>query len=291
MKTVVFGSKNFGTKNNPNLIAEKLSAQCYYWEDLLFDIQSNQIVVTTADGRDIFAEPFDLAICMGWYKSEQGGIYRDLALCLASILSAKGIQYWNSEMGLQRSTTKLSQMVKLSLGGILVPHTYFSLNPSLFLDRLSDHTPYVVKAAAASRGRHNYLVSNLSEMHQIFQSHSLPFLVQELIPNDHDLRLICFGGEAKLLLKRSRRDNSTHLNNTSQGGSAEWLPEIPQDLQALAVRITQLLGREMGGIDFIETIDNSDQKYYCLEVNAIPQLTSGTDVDRKMAALIATING
>jgi len=40
----------------------------------------------------------------------------------------------------------------------------------------------------------------------------------------------------------------------------------------------------MAGIDFIPDAE-SPYGYSCLEVNALPQLTSGTDVDKKMSTL------
>ena len=289
MKIAVFGSKDYGQKNDPEFIAQQLSAECYFWEDLVFDIKPNKIMVTV-NGRDVFNGSFDLAICLGWYRSGQYSIYRDLALCMAEIFDSKGIRYWNSEMGLQRSTTKLSQMVKLANHGILVPHTRFSLDLSQTLSGLPDDTPYVAKSTSASRGRNNFLFHNLIEIsNSLRQSHDY-FLIQEYIPNDHDLRAICFGGEAKLLLKRARTDNSTHLNNTSQGAFSAWIKPIPPQICQLSSQISRLFGREMAGIDFIDTIDNGAQKYYCLEVNVIPQLTSGFDVEQKMTTLSSILN-
>ena len=291
MKIMVIGSKHFGKKNNPNLFAEKLEADLYFWEDLVLDIKTNAVRLLF-NGKNILDEDYKLAICMGWYKNGEKSIYRDIALSVAKIFDKAGIEYWNKEMGEQRSITKLSQMTIMALNGINVPETRFSLSGKQLVKGLVDGEKYIVKAVAASRGSNNYCVSSLLEVEDIIDGSTLPFLVQEYLPNDHDLRVICFGGEPKLVLKRSRTTNDTHLNNTSQGGKVEWI-ELDAKLAENARKISKLLGREMGGIDFIELedLDNGDKMYYCLEINAIPQLTSGTDVDRKMAALIETVNG
>ena len=46
----------------------------------------------------------------------------------------------------------------------------------------------------------------------------------------------------------------------------------------------------MAGIDFIPN-DLSPYRYSCLEVNAIPQLTSGHDADVKIQQLVTAIEG
>ena len=291
MKCMVIGSKHFGKKNNPRIFAEKTGADLYFWEDLVLDIKTNAVRVLF-NGENILEKGYKLAICMGWYKNGERSIYRDLAYAVAKAFDAVGIEYWNKEMGDQRSITKLSQMTIMALNGVNVPATRFSLSGKQLVLGLVEGKKYVVKAVAASRGCNNYCVSSLLEVEDIIDGSTLPFLVQEFIPNDHDLRVICFGGEPKLVLKRSRTSNDTHLNNTSQGGTAEWI-DLDPALAENARKISKLLGREMGGIDFIEVenLDNGGKMYYCLEINAIPQLTSGTDVERKMAALIETVNG
>lgn len=291
MKCMIIGSKHWGKKNDPTVFAEKLGADLYFWEDIVLDIRTGAVKILHA-GKNLLEEGYKLAICMGWYKNGEKSIYRDLAYSVAKIFEASGIEYWNSEMGMQRSVSKLSQMTVMALNGVNVPMTRFSLSGKNVIDGLVDGEKYIVKAAAASRGCNNYCVSSLLEIEDIIDGSTLPFVVQEFLPNDHDLRVICFGGEPKLVLKRARTSNDTHLNNTSQGGTAEWIP-LDEELAKNARKISKLLGREMGGIDFIEidNLDNNGKMYYCLEINAIPQLTSGTDVERKMAALIETVNG
>lgn len=292
MNVLVIGSKKSGSKNDPRTIYSALSgavaAKLVYWEDLEFAIATNKVVVS-AEGEDVL-EGVDLVIAVGWYKTGRQSIYRDVAYSLALVLDQRGIRFWNSEMLAQRSTSKLSSMVQLGLSGVSVPDSYFSLNTGTVIKSLQP--PYVIKSITASRGANNYLVKVADDpkIGNITQNDSY-YIAQPYLPNDHDLRVICFGGKPRMVLKRSRRSGvETHLNNTSKGGEAEWLDlsEIPPALLTESEKICKIMKRELAGIDFISDA-NSPVGYSCLEVNAVPQLTSGHDAERKMKVLLQTI--
>lgn len=286
-KVLIIGSRRSGTKNDPQVIAGQLASDdvqttLAYWEDLVFTISTGKVTIAY-DGSDIITSKPDLVIAVGWYKNGKDSIYRDVAFSVALALKDAAITFWNSEMGNQRSTTKLSMMVQLALQNLAVPRTLFSLN---FNAIQSQHEyPFIAKAVAASRGNSNYLVKNDSDLLPIAQSDG-HFIIQDFLPNDHDLRVICFSGIPQLVLRRARHPEAdTHLNNTSQGGQAEWikLTDINPQLLTFVEKIAMVSGREMAGIDLIPDA-MSAFGYSCLEVNAVPQLTSGTDTDIKLAS-------
>lgn len=289
MKNIlIIGARDSGTKNDPRIIAEAIESssvrtEVLYWEDLVIDINSGAVQFLMPSGQDVADARSDLVIAVGWYQSGKRSIYRDVAFALALYLEHHNIRFWNREMLFQRSTSKLSCMVQLALAGIPVPDTQFSLdNQTISLRAL----PFIAKAASASRGRSNYLVSSESERSEIDLGAG-HFLVQPFLPNDHDLRIICMGGEPQLILKRSRAKGAdTHLNNVSQGGEGVWLGKstVAPELLTISTKICKILGRDLAGIDFIPD-ESSPFGYSCLEANAIPQLTSGQDVQIKMSAL------
>lgn len=290
MNILVIGSKDHGSKNDPVILADSLHADdvkstVVYWDDIVFHIRTGSVTVTNHD-IDIFAEPVDLIIATGWYKK---GLH-DVAYAFGLVATSKNVPIWNSEIVRQRSSTKLSCLVQLALADVSVTETTFSLSDTTPLQ--SQPLPFIAKAAAASRGQSNYLVSSEDERQSLLAQSAKDFLVQPFLENDHDLRVICFDGKPQLVLKRSRADGSdTHLNNTSQGGNSEWidLSQVPAELLTVAEKICTIMSREMAGIDFIPN-PSSPYQYSCLEVNAIPQLTSGVDVDIKMATLKKSIN-
>ena len=290
-RVLVIGSLNSGGKNDPAAISRHLQksgheATLCYWENLVFDIATNEVRISV-DGKDIARDlrP-DLVVAVGWYKSGKQAYYRDIAFATALYLERAGITFWNSEMKHQRSSTKLSCMVQLALEGLPVPRTQFSLKSEYELPQ----PPFIVKAISASRGKSNYLVDTAEEARELLAS-STPYIVQPFLPNDHDLRVVCFDGKAALVLRRSRAEAAdSHMNNTSQGGNAEWLDtaELPEELLTLSSKICIILGREMGGIDLIPDAA-SPYGYSCLEVNAVPQLTSGFDTYKKLDVLAHSI--
>lgn len=290
---VVIGSRVSGKKNNPEVIARRITSAdtqvtLVYWEDVVFDIATNQVSVSIA-GKRLLEEPIDLCITLGWYKNGKKAYYRDVAFSLALVLKAKGIRLWNREMLIQRSVTKLSTMVQLALEGLPVPRSIFSITTRSVISSLP--YPFIAKAIAASRGDYNYLVSDSGVRDTVLEQR-VPLLIQPYLENEHDLRVICFGGKPSLVLRRSRDpEGQTHLNNTSQGGQSRWIPleEVHFEILTLCEKISKIMGREMAGIDLIPDT-SSPYGYSCLEVNAVPQLTSGTDVDIKLDAFARAID-
>jgi len=287
-KVLIIGSVESSAKNNPDVMAERLrneglEVSVIFWEKLVFSI-SRESTQVTYEGRNILEISPDLVIALGWYKNGKKSIYRDVAYSLALYLNHHDISFWNSEMLHQRSSTKLSTMMQLALSDISVPTTYFSLDVSL-IDSIVP-VPYIAKAASASRGELNFLVTNKTDKDDYIAMGEY-MLVQPFLPNDHDLRVICFNGMPELILKRSRQEDSqTHLNNASKGGNTTWLElsSVPSELLTLSEKICKIMKREMAGIDLIPDA-SSRFGYSCLEVNAVPQLTTGTDVDIKIKAL------
>jgi glutathione synthase/RimK-type ligase-like ATP-grasp enzyme len=287
-QVIIVGSRNSGSKNNPDDIARFIASNetqvtRVFWEDMIFSVKSG-VVTIIANDVDLLSSSTDLVVAVGWYKNGKESIYRDVAFSLALALKHQGITFWNSEMADQRSTTKLSAMVQLALEGIPVPDTLFSIDTNKSLQSNPTY-PFVIKAIAASRGESNYLIENEQQLEKANITEGY-FLIQPFLANDHDLRVICFGGEPTLVLRRSRRaDAETHMNNTSQGGTSAWLDlsSISLELLTLSRKACTIMGREMAGIDLIPDITSS-VGYSCLEVNAVPQLSSGTDSDKKLTA-------
>lgn len=285
---IVVGSKDSGNKNDPSVLAASVGGIVCYWEDLHISIDDRGVMMRFGD-KDLLELNPKLVIAVGWYKSGKNSIYRDVAFSLALFLDSHGIPYWNKEMGTQRSTTKLSTLVSLAISGVPVTPTKFSLDNGSIDD---EPLPFIAKAVSASRGESNYYVGDEAYRVEIDKDEA-SFLVQPFLPNDHDLRVICFGGLPSMVLRRSRSENSqSHLNNVSAGGAGEWLDvsSLSDELLTNSKKICKILGRELAGIDFIPD-EKSPFGYSCLEVNAIPQLTSGYDVEKKMKALNESIEG
>lgn len=293
-KLVILGSKHVAGKNDPQVLAAGLvktngadfETSVIFFEDLVFDISSDKTVITNyADGSDLAAA--DLVLAVNWYKNGKQTIYRDVAFAVALYLNKHGVAFWNSEMIKQRSTTKLSATLQLALEGYDIPKTIFSLDPKIMLEKATK-APMILKAVNASRGRNNYLLQTKEDLFKYLQNFVVPnwYIAQEFIPNDYDLRVVCFGGEPNVVIKRQRKDKTSHLNNASLGAEAVLLPiaELPKTVADACRNICKIMGRELAGIDVIVANDGSSRQVF-IEINAIPQLTSGTYVTNKLSTL------
>lgn len=296
-KVVLLGSRNSAGKNDVSIIQSalsgydgKYSASVVYFEDLLFSISKDSRSVTDIESQKDLAEA-DLVVAMNWYRSGDYSIYRDVAFTAALYLSARGVEFWNQEILLQRSTTKLSAMMQLALAGFDIPASRFSLNTKALMS-LDIDFPLILKDVAASRGRNNYLVKNKAELEARLSGSDLPnrLILQEYIENDGDLRIICLDARPKLVISRRRQSPDTHLNNTSQGARADIVPteELDEEINQACQEICRLMGRNIAGIDLLVENKGLSRKVF-LEVNAIPQLTSGSFVEEKLQALAESV--
>jgi glutathione synthase/RimK-type ligase-like ATP-grasp enzyme len=296
-KVTLLGSKDAGEKNSApemlRLARENLSGRpdfrVVYWEDLLFDIvKGRQSVIDMASGDDIGGT--GLVMALNWYRGGPRSMYKDAAFALALYLQDKGVKFWNEEMVRQHSISKLSAAMQLSLLGQDVAATRYSLGRETML-KLETEFPVIMKAAQSSRGRNNYLVEDKDGFNRYLElgEDGMPnqFILQEYIPNDSDLRLVCAGGEPQLCIRRQRTSNDTHLNNVSQGAEATKvdLTELDPAILQSCREICRGMGRNVAGIDLIQASDGSGRNVF-LEVNALPQLTSGAFVTEKVTAVL-----
>jgi glutathione synthase/RimK-type ligase-like ATP-grasp enzyme len=84
-------------------------------------------------------------------------------------------------------------------------------------------------------------------------------------------------GREPLVIKRTSAGGS-HMNNTSQGGSAE-LDELPVGLLEQSKSLAKELKMTVAGVDILR--DKQTGEMLFLEVNSQPQLLTGAFVDKK----------
>ena len=76
------------------------------------------------------------------------------------------------------------------------------------------------------------------------------FVLQEFIPNEGDLRILVFGDKPVMAINR-KANNSSHLNNTSQGGLAEVLSleSVSQDILEISKKAAKIIKLQVAGVD------------------------------------------
>lgn len=217
--------------------------------------------------------------------------FMEQAVSLAHILSKHEKQFFCSELLIHLTTTKLAQYAILSVNNIPLPRTVY-IHPTMYESAFENirevlAVPFIMKAVDGKGGNNNFLVESKEQFQEIYQTHpKIDFIFQKFIPNSGDLRVLIVGSEIRLVINRARVDDSTHLNNTSQGASAKLLDkgELTDQVQALSLSAAAALKREIAGVDVM--FEETTGKPYILEVNSSPQIGSGAFVDEKIEVFV-----
>jgi len=218
----------------------------------------------------------------------------DVAAATARYLEKRRVVFIDEAIKHFPSTSKLYQYMLLEHSGMQVPASVF-LMPGVMIqsfqsivDRLG--LPFVLKDIHGNKGEYNYVVKDKKSFTAACQETAeagVQCVAQAFVPNTCDYRVLVLGKKIALVIKRSRRDDTTHLNNTSQGAQAEVVPinTLPPELQKACLESAQLVERQVAGVDVVQ--DKNTGMWYCLEVNDGPQLASGSFVDEKHRAIAA----
>lgn len=247
-------------------------------EDLTYVIHNGVPKIFNHNNEDVAL--YDFAYIKNWRAAETA------ATALSVYLEHHNRKVMCRELQYFRATDKISEAFLFATNGVPYPDTLFTIKSSRLPELIERHPeftyPLVVKAINGSAGEDNFLVKDHEELELIIAKNpNLQFMAQNMIDNDGDHRVLMMGFEPKLSFKRSRSDDSTHLNNTSQGGSAiltaiaDYSPEVIAD----CIKVSKLVRREIAGVDVL--FNKHTGKHVILEVNASPQLSTGAFLDEK----------
>lgn len=256
-------------------------------EDLLFDYNGQNLrIIDKANQMEL--SQYDLIFMIGWFKTKT---LEDVASSVARYLKDRRIPFFNSEALNSRVRGKLPQYVIAALNNIPMTPFRFSMNPQVLLASLQEKPfadRFVVKGSAASRGEDNYLVSSADEFAAVLKDlepeKDVYFVAQQFVPNEGDYRIIVVGDEVRMVIHR-KSSTGSHLNNTSKGGKAQIIPlhTLSPKMLEDSVRMARLVKREITGVDMI--VHTETDQHYLLEINNMPQLSTGAFVAEKIAML------
>ena len=243
------------------------------------EIIDSERVIKATEIKDL--ADYDLVYIKNWKA------LADIVSAIALYLNANEVRILCEELNHFRFVDKTSESFGLALNGIPYPDTLFCAHtkdlPKLWQRHATEFPfPVVVKAADGSAGSDNFLVHKEEDLQEIAKERQdVSFMIQNFIPNDSDNRIIMLGYEPALAFRRKRQNDSTHLNNTSQGALAELVkidsfsPEVLADCRKAA----QLVRREIAGVDVM--FNSETGQHVILEVNASPQLATGAFLKEK----------
>lgn len=263
------------------LIGDDIHLTLKHYNDLLFDITSESMTLRLIDDQTELKE-FDLVYFKSYYR------YSEVAVAAAQYLQQANVTYICRELDKSISFTKLTQYARLSRAHLPIARTIYMSTGQIvkFGDATVSDTvqyPCVLKAVNGKGGSMNFLVRSGEELTEhALRNPETSFVIQQFIPNSYDLRVLVANGQVKLVIKRQRLDEKTHLNNTSQGALATLLDvgSLNASDQQLALEAAQLFERDIAGVDIMFASDTG--KSYVLEVNASPQVATGAFRQEKL---------
>jgi gamma-F420-2:alpha-L-glutamate ligase len=221
---------------------------------------------------------YDLVFFRGKLRSA----INDVSL-VSYFLQKRDIPSRNTAYANRRATGKIPQMYQLHDLGLPIPYTVSSKNENLS-ELIAKHLQYpvVVKDIHGGHGNNNFLVRSEEDLQKILQEYpDVRFMAQEFIPNDSDYRVLIIGDKELIIQRKAVGDS--HLNNTSQGGSAELVEvqNFPAAIIEQSRTYAQYCSYELAGVDVVFNKDTGD--YYFLEINSQPQIATGAFVSEKSA--------
>lgn len=256
------------------------------YDEMIFSFSDGRSsVLVESSGRDL--ADYDVAYFKSWGQYDVSAAFGQYAL-------QNGVRVTDEARGIYSGMSKLYAYSVFAGNGITVPNTLFTMPDrlqgayELYKDTLG--LPFVLKDIHASRGDLNEVIRTKDDFERVIamaknggKKHYL--IGQAFVPNDGDYRILVLGGEVQLAIHRVRANDTTHLNNTSQGGTATVVPieQLPRDVIEASCKAANLCKLGIAGVDMVK--DKNTNKWYCFEVNEGPQMATGAHRQQKWDVL------
>ncbi len=254
-------------------------------ENLAFIIRENQEaeIIDSVSGRSMADADFV-------YMKSNG----DESAALATYLEHRGVPFMDTA-SLHVRGSKLATAFRMWGAGIHVPYTFYLRNPERFSEWMKNNTPaelgdaFIIKDANGAKGTMNFRATVNESIDIVHQYPDVQFVCQRFIDNDGDYRIGVYASQARFVIKRNG-NGTTHLNNVSAGGTAEYMPveTLPSKWLSLAENAAQAANLQIAGVDVI--IDRATEKPFILEVNQGSQIVTGAYTQENMRAFNEAID-
>ncbi|MFZ1249406.1 MAG: RimK/LysX family protein [Candidatus Saccharimonadales bacterium] len=209
------------------------------------------------------------------------------AAALGIYLYHKGIQFADHAV-LGMGVSKLVTGFRLWSDGLRVPFTMYVRRSELLPQAVEKWQgklgrKFIVKDIVGAKGKLNFLVDKTQAIERIDEHKDAHFIIQRYIENDGDYRVGIYFERVGFVIKRVG-DGSSHLNNISAGGSAEYIDttEADRSLKHLAKKAARSVNLQVCGVDLIQ--EKQSKKLYVLEVNQGSQIVTGAYSEENIAS-------
>ncbi len=253
----------------------------------------DDIVVSFRAGRmEVRTTPFDKDLADYDIVHFKTSVRRDVTASLARYAVSRGVTVPDADAIMYFPTmSKLYEYTLLTLGGVMIPDTVFA-SPQRMTQEFAVlarelGVPFVMKDIHGSKGNFNEVIADEAAYRKMTQralGADIYLVAQRFTPNDGDYRILVMGQRIQLIIYRQRLDNTTHLNNTTQGGRATLvaLGKLPPQVRQRSLEAAKIMSRDIAGVDMVQ--DKVSGLWYCFEVNDGPQIVTGAFPEEKRAA-------
>lgn len=131
--------------------------------------------------------------------------------------------------------------------------------------------PVIVKKIDADRGTGVWKINSSEELIEFFNGNNELLMIQKLIPNDGDFRIIVIKNRVELVIKRKLVKEGEFRSNVALGNKAVKA-NVPDDIKAMCVDLSKHIECDILGFDIIQ--DLNDGKYYVMEINISPHMAT-----------------
>lgn len=202
----------------------------------------------------------------------------------------------NSSKSLEIARDKFRSYQCLAAEGLPVPRSVL-VSKDVALNSVKDYlgdAPWVIKIPQSTKGAGVCIAESPRSLKSVvgtLLSVHDRILVQEYIESGgSDIRVMVFGGEASVAVRRSSGSPDEFRSNVALGG-LDTAVESNDSMQGIAVRAANSHGLAVAGIDLLES--NGD--YYIAEVNGSPGLYGphrryGAELERDFSKFIASFD-
>ena len=255
-------------------VGDKIVIEDCAISELFFELSPDEIAIYHP-GKSFDLRDFDLVVI------RHIGKMINEAQAIVQYCEYFGIRYTDGYLNRLMLDSKIGTQFLLWFNGIRNwPHTFYG-NVDEMKRRFAEFGEDVIlKDNEGSRGRLNFLIHSVAEVDQIHNDNpGKHFMLQQFIANQGDLRILIFDGKPVLAIER-KGDGVSHLNNTSQGGSARIVPveSIQQKVIDMCIKAAEVTKLQVAGVDVMFAADGEP---YLLEINNAPQVSSGSFKEEK----------
>ncbi|OQX53055.1 MAG: hypothetical protein B5M53_07440 [Candidatus Cloacimonas sp. 4484_209] len=183
---------------------------------------------------------------------------------IMSHFESMGIPTINNSKALEISSNKYLTYLRLIKRRIPIPKTFLatSYRNALKIIRTFEY-PVVAKGIYGSGGRGLRLLRNKTDAEIYFRNAYYPFLIQEFIEKERDIRVFVIDNKVVLGIYRY---GESWITNVDRGARIEKIESISKRLERIAINSAKAIGLQISAIDIME----KDKKYIVSETNSVP---------------------